>query len=87
VRSRKVEARLEQTRAWWSFEPADAIPHLARARDILLENERGRVPLEDEQGLTLVGAAWSKMSPENQAAMDSESEADSEEDAEHSRDE
>lgn len=68
-----VAARLEQTRTWWSFRPADAIPHLERARDVLLENERGRVLLEDEQGLTLAGAAWSKMSPENQAAMDSDS--------------
>jgi hypothetical protein len=65
----EVEARLEGTPAWWSFKPADAIPHLERAKELLLENERGRIPLEDEEGLTLAGAAVSKMSPENLAAM------------------
>jgi len=63
-------AQLEQAshrKRWWPFDAAAALAQLERARDSLFENERDRDPRADTEGLTAAGAAFSKMSRQQQA--------------------
>ncbi len=42
---------------WWEFDLADVEARLSNAKEWLLDNERGRLSLEDETGLTAAGRA------------------------------
>ena len=50
---------------WWELDLNEVETQLRSAREWLLENEGGRVPLDDDEGLTAAGAAFSKISSEN----------------------
>ena len=57
-----VSDRLEETRDWWPFAPARAMQELESARQLLLETEREREPIDDD-GLTPLGRAFAKVPP------------------------
>jgi hypothetical protein len=48
----------------WRLDLDEVCRRLDDARQILIENERGRVPVADD-GVTAAGRAWTKMSQKN----------------------
>jgi large subunit ribosomal protein L7/L12 len=46
--------------AWWEWDLDAVLAQLTAARAWLLDNERGRAPIDDPDGLTAAGAALSK---------------------------
>jgi ribosomal protein L7/L12 len=50
--------------AWWEWDLNEVVEQFTAARAWLLDNERGRVPIGDPDGLTAAGAALSKASLE-----------------------
>jgi ribosomal protein L7/L12 len=50
--------------AWWEWDVDAVVDQLTAARAWLLDNERGRAPIDDPDGLTAAGAALSKMTSE-----------------------
>lgn len=45
---------------WWEFELSDVEDRLSAAKDWLRDNERHRVPLDSDEGITAAGSAMSK---------------------------
>jgi hypothetical protein len=61
-RARVIVSFISKPGQEWELDLAEVSAQLNKARDRLLENERGRVPVSDE-GLTSAGRALSKVSP------------------------
>jgi hypothetical protein len=51
---------------WWEFDLVEVSAQLEAAREMLLDNERGREPIDDAEGLSAMGSAYAKMSREHQ---------------------
>jgi hypothetical protein len=59
--------RAARRKWWWGFRVTEALSELSLARDRLLENEQGREPLLETEGLTAAGQAATKMSTRMEA--------------------